>query len=94
MCAMDVRHPATALANGVPGGEVAAQCESKDASAAILLRAFYRLPCPSPHLRRSDCYGTQTYILWGYGDTGKALRRALLAHGKVPLILSRSIQAA
>jgi hypothetical protein len=27
---------------------------------------------------------TTTYILWGYGDTGKALRRALLAHGKAP----------
>lgn len=27
---------------------------------------------------------TDTYILWGYGGTGKALRRALLAHGKAP----------
>ena len=27
---------------------------------------------------------TDTYILWGYGDTGKALRRALLAYGKTP----------
>lgn len=25
-----------------------------------------------------------TYVLWGYGSTGKALRRALLFHGKTP----------
>ncbi|HEY8515610.1 MAG TPA: glycosyltransferase family 2 protein [Candidatus Binatia bacterium] len=25
-----------------------------------------------------------TYVLWGYGHTGRALRRALLAHGKRP----------
>jgi glycosyltransferase involved in cell wall biosynthesis len=30
-------------------------------------------------LARSD-----TYVLWGYGATGRALRRALLAHGKRP----------
>ena len=26
--------------------------------------------------------GTDRYVLWGYGGTGRALRRALLAHGK------------
>jgi cellulose synthase/poly-beta-1,6-N-acetylglucosamine synthase-like glycosyltransferase len=28
--------------------------------------------------------GTDEYILWGYGSTGRAIRRALLAHGKRP----------
>ena len=27
---------------------------------------------------------TDAYVLWGYGSTGKALRRALLGHGKTP----------
>jgi len=27
---------------------------------------------------------TDRYVLWGYGGTGRALRRALLAHGKSP----------
>jgi glycosyltransferase involved in cell wall biosynthesis len=27
---------------------------------------------------------TDGYVLWGYGGTGRALRRALLAHGKQP----------
>jgi len=25
-----------------------------------------------------------SYVLWGYGDTGRALRRALLTHGRAP----------
>jgi glycosyltransferase involved in cell wall biosynthesis len=28
--------------------------------------------------------GSDAYVLWGYGQTGRALRRALLAHGKRP----------
>ncbi len=28
--------------------------------------------------------GRETYVLWGYGHTGRALRRALAAHGKRP----------
>jgi glycosyltransferase involved in cell wall biosynthesis len=40
--------------------------------------------CKAAFLAASFLNGTQTYILWGYGDTGKTLRRALLAHGKVP----------
>ncbi|MEW6271271.1 MAG: glycosyltransferase, partial [Thermodesulfobacteriota bacterium] len=28
--------------------------------------------------------GEETYVLWGYGHTGRAIRRALLAHGKRP----------
>ncbi len=27
------------------------------------------------------------YVLWGYGETGRALRRALLAHGKRPAFI-------
>ena len=40
--------------------------------------------CKAAFLAASFLKGTRTYILWGYGDTGKTLRRALLAHGKVP----------
>ncbi|MBW2527393.1 MAG: glycosyltransferase [Deltaproteobacteria bacterium] len=28
--------------------------------------------------------GADRYVLWGYGSTGRALRKALLAHGKEP----------
>ena len=28
--------------------------------------------------------GTETYILWGFGDTGRSLHRELLRHGKRP----------
>lgn len=41
--------------------------------AAFLAEGFLR---ESPH-----------YTLWGYGETGKALRRALLEHGKRPSLL-------
>jgi len=40
--------------------------------------------CKAAFLAASFLATTATYILWGYGDTGKALRRALLAHGKTP----------
>jgi glycosyltransferase involved in cell wall biosynthesis len=40
--------------------------------------------CKAAFLAMSFLNGTQTYILWGYGDTGKTLHRTLLAHGKVP----------
>jgi glycosyltransferase involved in cell wall biosynthesis len=40
--------------------------------------------CKAAFLAASFLKGTQAYILWGYGDTGKTLHRALLAHGKVP----------
>ena len=29
----------------------------------------------------------ETYVLWGYGETGRALRRALLVHGKRPAFI-------
>jgi hypothetical protein len=40
--------------------------------------------CKAAFLATSFLKDTRTYILWGYGDTGKTLRQALLAHGKVP----------
>jgi glycosyltransferase involved in cell wall biosynthesis len=40
--------------------------------------------CKAAFLATSFLHGTRTYILWGYGDTGKTLRQALLAHDKVP----------
>jgi hypothetical protein len=40
--------------------------------------------CKAAFLAASFLNGTRTYILWGYGDTGKTLRQALLAHDKVP----------
>lgn len=40
--------------------------------------------CKAAFLAAHFLAGTETYILWGYGDTGKALRRALLVHGKHP----------
>jgi glycosyltransferase involved in cell wall biosynthesis len=40
--------------------------------------------CKAAFLAASFLAQTHTYILWGYGQTGKALRRALLCHGKTP----------
>jgi hypothetical protein len=40
--------------------------------------------CKAAFLAASFLKETQTYILWGYGDTGKTLYQALLAHGKLP----------
>ena len=40
--------------------------------------------CKAAFLARSFLVDTETYVLWGYGSTGKALRRALLRHGKTP----------
>jgi glycosyltransferase involved in cell wall biosynthesis len=37
--------------------------------------------CRAHHLARSFV-GTEHYVLWGFGHTGKALRRALAAEGK------------
>ncbi len=41
--------------------------------------------CKAAFLAGHFLADTDRYILWGYGSTGKALRRALLAHKKVPL---------
>jgi glycosyltransferase involved in cell wall biosynthesis len=40
--------------------------------------------CKAAFLAGSFLTASTPYILWGYGDTGKALRRALLAYGKSP----------
>lgn len=40
--------------------------------------------CKAHFLASGFLAGSDTYVLWGYGHTGRALRRALLAHGKRP----------
>ena len=40
--------------------------------------------CKAAFLAAGLLAAADEYILWGYGETGKALRRALLAHGKRP----------
>jgi hypothetical protein len=39
--------------------------------------------CKAAFLAASFLNRARTYILWDYGDTGKALCRALLGHGRV-----------
>ncbi len=50
--------------------------------------AAYRIEqftaCKAAFLAADFLAGDDQYVLWGYGGTGKALRRALLAHGKRP----------
>jgi len=40
--------------------------------------------CKAYYLARGPLARTDEYILWGYGETGKALRRELAARGKHP----------
>lgn len=40
--------------------------------------------CKAFHLARGFLARTDRYALWGYGDTGRLLRRALLDHGRQP----------
>ena len=40
--------------------------------------------CKAAFLAARFLAETAEYILWGYGETGRAMRRALLAHGKRP----------
>jgi glycosyltransferase involved in cell wall biosynthesis len=40
--------------------------------------------CKAAFLAAHFLAGTDTYILWGFGDTGRAMHRALLQHGKRP----------
>ncbi len=42
------------------------------------------LACKAAFLAQGLLARDERYVLWGYGETGKALRRALLAHGKRP----------
>jgi hypothetical protein len=51
-------------------------------SAVYALERF--TACKAAFLAASFLAATPTYILWGYGATGKALRQALLAHHKRP----------
>jgi GT2 family glycosyltransferase len=40
--------------------------------------------CKASFLARGFLARSEGYVLWGHGGTGRALRRALLAHGKRP----------
>ena len=40
--------------------------------------------CKAAHLANGPLRQGNRYLLWGYGPTGRTLRRALLAHGKAP----------
>jgi len=40
--------------------------------------------CKAEHLARGLLAESPTYTLWGYGRTAKALRKALLVHGRAP----------
>ena len=40
--------------------------------------------CKAAFLATGFLAGRDDYVLWGYGDTGRSLRRALMAHGKRP----------
>ena len=40
------------------------------------------LACKAQHLATGPLRHGDDYVLWGYGETGRSLRRALAAHGK------------
>lgn len=40
--------------------------------------------CKAHFLSRGPLASSERYVLWGYGATGRALRRALVGHGKLP----------
>lgn len=40
--------------------------------------------CKAAFLASGFLASTERYVLWGFGGTGKALRRALACHGRVP----------
>jgi hypothetical protein len=42
------------------------------------------LDCKASHLAASFLERSDRYVLWGYGGTGRSLRRALAARGKHP----------
>jgi glycosyltransferase involved in cell wall biosynthesis len=41
--------------------------------------------CKAHYLASGFLRGHDEYVLWGYGGTGRALRRALAAHGRTPV---------
>ncbi len=49
---------------------------------AFALEAF--TACRAHYLAMRFLAAESQYVLWGYGETGKALRKALAAHGKTP----------
>ena len=51
-------------------------------SAHCSIDAFVR--CKAAHLAAGFLAGDERYVLWGFGGTGKALRRALARHGRLP----------
>lgn len=51
-------------------------------SAHCSIDAFVR--CKAVHLAAGFLAGAERYVLWGFGGTGKALRRALAAVGRTP----------
>lgn len=52
---------------------------------AYRIEAFPRLK--AAFLCRGLLAGRKSYVLWGYGHTGRALRRALLEHGRAPSVI-------
>jgi len=49
---------------------------------ACALKRF--VECKAAFLAQGFLSQTERYVLWGYGDTGKSLNRALASHGKRP----------
>lgn len=45
------------------------------------------LACKASHLADSFLELSDRYVLWGYGQTGRSLRRALAEHGKLPVAI-------
>lgn len=43
--------------------------------------------CKAAHIAETLLRDDDTYALWGYGATGRALQRALRAHGKRPAVI-------
>ncbi|MFN8060322.1 MAG: glycosyltransferase [Vicinamibacterales bacterium] len=79
-----------ALASGLEFGSVAARVLAWRDGPRRLSRVDARYghdrftACKAHYLARGFLATAQEYVLWGYGATGKALRRALLTLGKSP----------
>ena len=43
--------------------------------------------CKAAHIAATLLRNDDQYALWGYGATGRALQRALRAHGKLPAVI-------
>jgi glycosyltransferase involved in cell wall biosynthesis len=79
-----------ALAAGMRIGVVTRRLLSWRNGAGTLSRSDSRYgidrftACKAHFLANGFLAATSTYVLWGYGSTGRALRRALVTHGKAP----------